>query len=244
MSGFEWFLLIVIVIAVPLIVAVAVTLWTLEQARQRNRRFRETGSTEATPTKRKATREAATETGVVAPAAAASDTTQATTGNDTDSDEADVTKAADDEDDHDAPPTIEPSVAPATLSAEAVDPDAQWKPDIAIDRPDTQETPDMPETPDSNAAPPPADDSASNVNTVHTGFSETASDNPEVDTDAVQVSTTTPVAPDTGEGDPAKSDTSSWDDGGETRTSADSEGHVVEDASGNPRSDSDAGPST
>lgn len=40
MSGFEWFLVIVIVILVPLAIAVGVTLWTLEMARQRNRRNR------------------------------------------------------------------------------------------------------------------------------------------------------------------------------------------------------------
>lgn len=40
MSTFEWFLLIVVVIGVPLIVAVVVTLWTLEQARKRQRRNR------------------------------------------------------------------------------------------------------------------------------------------------------------------------------------------------------------
>ncbi|MDQ3525181.1 MAG: hypothetical protein M3451_09035 [Chloroflexota bacterium] len=40
MSGFEWFLVIVVVILVPLAIAVGVTLWTLEMARQRNRRNR------------------------------------------------------------------------------------------------------------------------------------------------------------------------------------------------------------
>lgn len=40
MSGLEWFLVIVVVILVPLAIAVAVTLWTLEMARQRNRRNR------------------------------------------------------------------------------------------------------------------------------------------------------------------------------------------------------------
>lgn len=54
MTGFEWFLLIVVVIAVPLIVAVVVTLWTLEQARQRNRKNRTGGPAE--PVKRQATR--------------------------------------------------------------------------------------------------------------------------------------------------------------------------------------------
>lgn len=54
MTGFEWFLLIVVVIAVPLIVAVVVTLWTLEQARQRNRRNRSGGPAE--PVKRMAVR--------------------------------------------------------------------------------------------------------------------------------------------------------------------------------------------
>lgn len=36
----EWFLLIVVVILIPLIIAVAVTLWSLEQARQRNKKNR------------------------------------------------------------------------------------------------------------------------------------------------------------------------------------------------------------
>lgn len=40
MSGFEWFLIIVVVILVPLAIAVGVTIWTLEMARQRNRRNR------------------------------------------------------------------------------------------------------------------------------------------------------------------------------------------------------------
>lgn len=40
MTVFEWMLLVVVVIAVPLVVAVVVTLWTLEQARQRNRQNR------------------------------------------------------------------------------------------------------------------------------------------------------------------------------------------------------------
>lgn len=40
MSGFEWFLLIVIVIGVPLIVAVVVTIWTIDQARKRKRQNR------------------------------------------------------------------------------------------------------------------------------------------------------------------------------------------------------------
>ena len=37
MSNFEWFLLVVVVVAVPLLIAVIVTLWTLEMARQRKR---------------------------------------------------------------------------------------------------------------------------------------------------------------------------------------------------------------
>ncbi len=37
MTNFEWFLLIVVVIGVPLIVAVVVTLWTIDQARKRKR---------------------------------------------------------------------------------------------------------------------------------------------------------------------------------------------------------------
>ena len=54
MTSFEWFLLVVVVIAVPLIVAVVVTRWTLEQARQRNRKNRSDGPAE--PVKRLATR--------------------------------------------------------------------------------------------------------------------------------------------------------------------------------------------
>lgn len=52
-SGTEWFLLVVVVIGVPLIVAVAVTLWTLEMVRQRNKKNRKQP---AVPVKRKATR--------------------------------------------------------------------------------------------------------------------------------------------------------------------------------------------
>lgn len=37
MTGFEWFLLIVVVIIVPLIVAVGITLWTIDQANKRKR---------------------------------------------------------------------------------------------------------------------------------------------------------------------------------------------------------------
>ena len=59
MSGFEWFLLIVVVILIPLIIAVAVTLWTLEMARQRNRRNRPDHDPSAGPVKRKATRSSA-----------------------------------------------------------------------------------------------------------------------------------------------------------------------------------------
>ncbi len=40
MTNFEWFLLIVVVIGVPLIVAVVVTLWTIDQARKRKRQNR------------------------------------------------------------------------------------------------------------------------------------------------------------------------------------------------------------
>ena len=40
MTNFEWFLLIVVVIGVPLIVAVVVTLWTIDQARKRQRQNR------------------------------------------------------------------------------------------------------------------------------------------------------------------------------------------------------------
>ena len=46
MTTFEWFLLIVVVIGVPLVVAVVVTLWTLEQARQRTRKNRTGGSSD------------------------------------------------------------------------------------------------------------------------------------------------------------------------------------------------------
>lgn len=57
MSGFEWFLLVVVVILVPLIVAVAITLWTLEMARQRKRQNRAPVDSNGGPVKRKATRE-------------------------------------------------------------------------------------------------------------------------------------------------------------------------------------------
>lgn len=53
MTGTEWFLLIVVVIGLPLLVAVVVTLWTLEMARQRNKKNR---PQPATPVKRQATR--------------------------------------------------------------------------------------------------------------------------------------------------------------------------------------------
>ncbi|MDQ3656964.1 MAG: hypothetical protein M3457_18060 [Chloroflexota bacterium] len=56
MSGFEWFLLVVVVIAVPLVVAVVVTLWTLEQARQRKRSNREVRDAGPEPVKRQASR--------------------------------------------------------------------------------------------------------------------------------------------------------------------------------------------
>ena len=58
MTTFEWFLLIVVVLGVPLVVAVVVTLWTLEQARQRNRRNRPDAGAGG-PVKRNATRSAA-----------------------------------------------------------------------------------------------------------------------------------------------------------------------------------------
>jgi len=61
MSTFEWFLLIVVVIAVPLIVAVVVTMWTLEQARQRNRKNRSDAPGE--PVKRLATTQVVSEAG-------------------------------------------------------------------------------------------------------------------------------------------------------------------------------------
>ncbi|MBA2246777.1 MAG: hypothetical protein H0W23_01505, partial [Chloroflexia bacterium] len=53
MTTFEWFLLIVVVLGVPLVVAVVVTLWTLEQARQRNRKNRP-GERSGGPVKRNA----------------------------------------------------------------------------------------------------------------------------------------------------------------------------------------------
>ena len=37
MTSFEWFLLIIVVIAVPLIIAAVVTLWTIDQANKRKR---------------------------------------------------------------------------------------------------------------------------------------------------------------------------------------------------------------
>lgn len=37
MSGFEWFLLIIVVIVVPLIIAGAVTLWSIDQTNKRKR---------------------------------------------------------------------------------------------------------------------------------------------------------------------------------------------------------------
>lgn len=40
MTNFEWFLLIVVVIGVPLIIAVVVTIWTIDQARKRKRQNR------------------------------------------------------------------------------------------------------------------------------------------------------------------------------------------------------------
>ena len=55
-TGIEWVLLIVVVILIPLVIAVAVTLWTLEQARLRNKRNR---PDRAIGVKRKATRELA-----------------------------------------------------------------------------------------------------------------------------------------------------------------------------------------
>ena len=53
MTGTEWFLLIVVVIGLPLLVAVVVTLWTLEMARQRNKKNRQQPTA---PVKRQATR--------------------------------------------------------------------------------------------------------------------------------------------------------------------------------------------
>jgi|SRR5699024_7980766 len=40
MTSFEWFLLIVVVIGVPLIIAIVVTLWTIDQANKRKRQNR------------------------------------------------------------------------------------------------------------------------------------------------------------------------------------------------------------
>jgi cytoskeletal protein RodZ len=40
MTNFEWFLLIVVVIGVPLIVAAVVTIWTIDHARKRKRQNR------------------------------------------------------------------------------------------------------------------------------------------------------------------------------------------------------------
>lgn len=56
MSGTEWFLLIVVVILVPLLIAGAVTLWTLEQSRKRNRRNRPDDQGKKAGVARKATR--------------------------------------------------------------------------------------------------------------------------------------------------------------------------------------------
>ncbi len=53
MTNFEWFLLIVVVIGVPLVVAVVVTLWTIDQARKRKRQNRPDA---AVGVKRRATR--------------------------------------------------------------------------------------------------------------------------------------------------------------------------------------------
>ncbi|HEV2127177.1 MAG TPA: hypothetical protein VGR22_00985 [Thermomicrobiales bacterium] len=67
MSGFEWFLVIVVVILIPLVVAVAVTLWTLEMARRRNPRNRPGGKVSGT--KRRGTRPNAPSDATDAPAA-------------------------------------------------------------------------------------------------------------------------------------------------------------------------------
>ncbi len=55
MSGFEWFLIILVVVLIPLAIAVVVTLWTLEMARRRNPRNRPGGKVSGT--KREAVRE-------------------------------------------------------------------------------------------------------------------------------------------------------------------------------------------
>ena len=81
MSGFEWFLLVVVVILVPLVVAVAITLWTLEQARQRNRRNREGANPGTGPVKRKATRDAGQDAALVV-ASTGVDSTRERTGDD------------------------------------------------------------------------------------------------------------------------------------------------------------------
>ncbi len=60
MSNFEWFLLVGVVIVVPLVVAIVVTLWTLEMARQRKRSNRP-GAAATIGVKRNATK-ARTET--------------------------------------------------------------------------------------------------------------------------------------------------------------------------------------
>ncbi|MEJ7838099.1 MAG: hypothetical protein WKF81_04740 [Thermomicrobiales bacterium] len=56
MSGTEWFLLIVVVLGIPLLIAVIVTVWTLEMARQRNKKNR---PQPATAVKRQAKRKPA-----------------------------------------------------------------------------------------------------------------------------------------------------------------------------------------
>ncbi len=68
MSGFEWFLVIVVVILVPLGIAIAVTLWTLEMARRRNPRNRP-GGQKRSGTRRRATRDALDTEEPAAPAA-------------------------------------------------------------------------------------------------------------------------------------------------------------------------------
>lgn len=102
MTGFEWFLLVVVVIVVPLVVAVAVTLWTLEMARQRKRENRPASDPAAGPVKRKATRAAATPEEEL-PGIAASDSSAAgaateTAQHETPGPRADVASACEDTD--------------------------------------------------------------------------------------------------------------------------------------------------
>lgn len=123
MSGFEWFLLVVVVIVVPLVVAVVVTLWTLEQARQRNRKNREGGnSPNGDPVKRKATRDASVDTAtptVVTSPAATLDPAHAQPDSDRDDESTPVSEiqllndGPADANDRDVPPPVAPDPEPA-----------------------------------------------------------------------------------------------------------------------------------